>query len=45
MRQSAVGKDVNMEAEESTMLRAVTKQRLANTLIRLGARCSEVKSA
>jgi hypothetical protein len=31
MKQSVVGKDVNTEAEESTMLAAVTKQRLVKT--------------
>jgi hypothetical protein len=31
VRQSVVGKDVNMEAEESTALRAVTKLRRVKT--------------
>jgi hypothetical protein len=31
MRQSIAGKDVNMEAEESTALEAVIKQRLVKT--------------
>jgi hypothetical protein len=31
MRQSVAGKDVNTEAEESTVLKAVTKLRMAKT--------------
>jgi hypothetical protein len=31
MSHPSVGKDVNMEAEKSTMLRAATKQRLVKT--------------